>query len=249
MINPKGKTMKQTTFENMKKVGRVILRKPTVYLPEDFDDSVPAIFMSNHEGFYGPAIITTRFPAKFRPWCHSGVVYHEESHDYIMGTFPNKLPNVDPKVARFIANIIKRPLVNLIQMTNPIPSYHDYQRSIQSIRLGIESLGNNENQLIFSNTPMQINGEYNQDFNFMKGYLLVIRKAMKQGIIPKIYPVSINRKKATISIGSSILPNPNVNWLIEKNRIHNYLVKEVRYGHENPAREYDEILTLVRHFH
>ena len=83
----------------------------------------------------------------------------------------------------------------------------------------------------------------------MKGYLLVIRKAMKQGIIPKIYPVSINRKKATISIGSSILPNPNVNWLIEKNRIHNYLVKEVRYGHENPAREYDEILTLVRHFH
>lgn len=240
--------MKTKTFENMKKISRLAYRNPKVYLPHDFDSEAPAIFMANHEGFYGPAIVTLRFPVRFRPWSHSGVVFHEESHDYIMGSFPDKLPNMNPKVARIIARIIAKPLVNAIRMTNPIPAYHDYKRSIQSIRLGVESLGNNENQLIFSATPIQKNGEYNMDFNFMQGYLLVVKKAMKQGIIPKIYPVSINKKKTTISIGSPVSPNPNANWLSEKKRINDYLVREVLYGHENPAREFDEILTLVRQF-
>ncbi len=240
--------MKVKTYENIKKIGRLLYKNPKVYLPHDFDDKAPAIFMANHEGFYGPAIVTTRFPIKFRPWSHSGVVFHEESHDYIMGSFPNKFPNVNPKVAQFIGRIIAKPIVNLIQMSNPIPAYHDAKRSIQSVRLGIESLANNENQLIFSNTPVQKNGEYNQNFNFMKGYLLVVNKAMKQGVIPKIYPVSINRKRTSISIGSPVSPNPNADWLTEKQRIHDYLVSEVLYGHENPSREFDEIRTLVRYF-
>ena len=240
--------MKQKTYEKILEVGKILIRNPKVYLPDDFDDNSPAIFMCNHEGFYGPAIVATRFPVKFRPWCHSGVVHHEESHAYIQGSFPNKLPNVNPKVARFIARIIARPFVILVNMNNPIPAYHDYKRSIQSIRLGIESLKHNEKQLIFSNIPVQKNGRYNQDFNFMQGYLLVVRKAMKQGIMPKIYPVSINSKKKTISIGSPVLPNPNADWLSEKQRINKYLIRDVLYGHENPAREFDKILTLVRQF-
>lgn len=240
--------MKVKTFENIKKIGRLGFKNPKVYLPHDFDNEAPAIFMANHEGFYGPAIVTLRFPVKFRPWSHSGVVFHEESHDYIMGSFPQKLPNVNPKVSRFIAKIIAKPLVNAIRMTNPIPAYHDSKRSIQSVRLGIESLKNNEKQLIFSATPIKKDDGYNMDFNFMPGYLLVARRAMKQGVVPKIYPVSINRKKTAISIGSPVSPNPNADWLSEKKRINEYLVREVLYGHENPAREFDEILSLIRQF-
>lgn len=240
--------MKQKTYSIIIKFGRLILGKAKFYLPSDFDDGSPAIFMCNHEGFYGPGIVATRFPVKVRPWCHSGVVFHEESHDYITGSFPEKLPNVNPKVARIIAKIIARPFVSLVNMNNPIPAYHDYKRSIKSIRIGIESLKNSENQLIFSNIPIKKDNEYNQDFNFMPGYLLMVKKAMKQGVIPNIYPVSINRKKSTISIGSPVSPNPNADWLLEKKRINNYLIREVLYGHANPAREFDEILTLVRQF-
>jgi hypothetical protein len=239
--------MRTKTYENLKRIGRLVLRNPKVYLPYDFDNESPAIFMANHEGFYGPAIVALRFPVEIRPWSHSGVVFHEESHEYIMGSFPGKLPNVNPRIARLIARIISKPVVNTIRMANPIPAYHDFKRSIQSVRLGIKSLGNSENQLIFSNTPVQHKGgRYNPDFNFMQGYLLVVRKAMKQGIIPKIYPVSINRKKASISIGNPVFPNPNADWLYEKQRIHDYLIKEVLYGHQYPAREYDEIRYMVQ---
>ena len=65
--------MKQKTYERILRIGRLCFKKPAIYLPVDFDTSTPSIFLCNHARNYGPIMAVTRFPAPFRPWCHSGV--------------------------------------------------------------------------------------------------------------------------------------------------------------------------------
>jgi hypothetical protein len=228
--------MKKKTYEFFINIGRLCFKKPTIYLPEDFDASTPSIFLCNHAKNYGPVITITRFPVTFRPWCHSGVVHSNESFEYIRNGFFMERLKLNKKIAGFFARLINKPLLALVHMNRPITAYHDISKCLKTINMGTQSLLNGENQLIFSNVPIRKGGTLNPDFDFMKGYLLVIKKAMKNGVIPKIYPVSINKQKATISIGDPISPDPQVDWNMEKRRINAYLVRKVKLGYVYPAR-------------
>ena len=62
-------------------------RKPKVYGMQNYDDSVPGIFLSNHERFFGPITVTTRFPVPVRQWAISVIVDTEEAKKYIKDIF------------------------------------------------------------------------------------------------------------------------------------------------------------------
>lgn len=228
--------MKKTTYEFIIKIGRLCVKKPTIYLPEDFDPGTPSIFLCNHAKNYGPVIAVTRFPAAFRPWCHSGVVHYDESFEYIRNGFFMERLKLNEKIAGFFARLINKPLLALVHMNRPITAYHDISKCLKTINMGTQSLLSGENQLIFSNVPIRKGGRLNPDFDFMKGYQLVIKKAMKNGMIPKVYPVSINKDKATVSIGSPISPDPHAEWEMEKRRINDYIVRKVKLGYLYPQR-------------
>lgn len=121
-------------------------------------------------------------------------------------------------------------------MNNPIPAYHDISKCLKSINMGVEAITDGENQLMFANVSLVVDGEINPNFDFMKGYLIVVKKAIRLGVVPKIYPVSLNKQKATISIGEPVTPNIRSDWNVEKIRIHNYLVREVIAGYDSPER-------------
>ena len=228
--------MNRKTYEWILKIARLCFKKPAIYLPEDFDRSVPSIFLCNHAKNYGPIITVTRFPAAFRPWCHSGVVHPEESFEYIRNGFFMERLKLGERIAGFFAGLIQKPLLALVHMNRPITAYHDISKSLRTIHMGTQSLLNGENQLIFSNQPICKGGRLNPDFDFMKGYLLVVKNAMKKGVIPKIYPVSINKDKAAVSIGKPISPDIDTDWDMEKKRINDYIVRKVKLGYLYPQR-------------
>lgn len=228
--------MNKKTYEFYKKLGRACFKKPTVYLPKDFDENGPNIFLSNHSKNYGPVITVTRFPVEFRPWCHSGVVHLDESYDYIRDGFFVERLKLCKGVAGFFSRMIAKPLTEMVNMNDPITAYHDISKSLTSINMGVEAIENGENQLMFANVPLVVDGQINPNFDFMKGYLIVVKKAIRLGIVPKIYPVSLNKQKATMSIGEPAIPNLHTDWNVEKQRIHSYLVREVIAGYDDPQR-------------
>lgn len=228
--------MNKKTYEFCKKLGRAYFKKPAIYLPKDFDTSTPSIFLSNHARNYGPIITVTRFPVEFRPWCHSGVVHLDESYKYIRNGFFMERLKLGKSVAGVFARMIAKPLTTMVKMNNPIPAYHDISKCLKSINMGVEATKNGENQLMYANVPLVVDGQINPNFDFMKGYLIVVKKAIHLGIVPKIYPVSLNKQKATMSIGEPVVPNVHRDWNVEKKRIHNYLVREVIAGYDNPQR-------------
>lgn len=233
--------MRRVTYAIFRGIGRLLFKKPRIYVPECFDPHVPSIFMCNHAQNYGPIITVTRFPVAFRPWCHTGVVYLDESFDYIRDGFFMTRLRLNKRIAGFLAKLIARPLVALVNMNHPIPTHHNISKCFRTIHMGTRSLLNGENQLIFANVPLIVDGALNPDFDFMRGYLLVVRGAMKNGVIPRIYPVSINKDKAAISIGEPISPDPRAEWDMEKKRIHDYLVAAVKAGYEDPQRKCQKI--------
>jgi len=232
--------MRQKTYERIICFARLFFKKPEIYLPEDFDTSVPSIFLCNHAKNYGPIMAMTRFPVSVRPWCHSGVVHPEESFEYIRNGFFMERLKMNKKIAGFFARMIAKPLLALVHMNRPITAYHDISKCLKTIHTGTRSLLGGENQLIFSNVPVRKDEKLNPDFDFMKGYQLVIKNAMKNGVIPKVYPVSINKDKAAISIGEPILPDPYADWNIEKKRINDYIVRKVKLGYLYPRRRLEK---------
>lgn len=238
--------MKHTTYERILQIGRLCFPKPTVHLPYDFDTGGPGVFLCNHARNYGPIMAVTRFPAAFRPWCHSGVVHPEESLAYIQNGFFMERLRLGRRIAGFFAGLIHKPLLALVHMNRPIPAYHDLCKSLRTIHMATASVLDGENQLIFSNVPICTEGRLNPDFDFMKGYLLVVRNALKKGVIPRIYPVSINRDKAAISVGEPIIPDPYADWDTEKKRIHDQVVRKVKLGYLYPLRTLEIIPLYTR---
>ena len=92
----------------------------------------------------------TRFPAAFRPWCHSGVVHPEESYEYIRNGFFMERLKLGKRMAGFFAGLIEKPLLALVHMNRPITAYHDITKCLKTINTATQSLLKGENQLIFS---------------------------------------------------------------------------------------------------
>lgn len=227
-------------YNLIKKVAMIIYKKPKVYLPKDFDKNTPSIFMCNHEKNYGPIMFALYFPYDARPWAHSEVVNYDESLEYICKRFFIDRLKLNVKLARLLSKIVLKPLNYVVNMNNPITIYHDGIRGRNTIVQSVNSIMKKENQVIFGTNlnPVMINGKINPKFDFHKGYLLVAKQAIELGVVPKIYPVSFNKRKATISIGEPITINLENHWAKEKKRINYYLTNEVKYGYLNPSRIY-----------
>lgn len=230
--------MNNKIYNIIKKISKLIYNEPTIYLPSDYNENIPSLFLSNHEKNYGPIMLATNFPYEVRPWAHSEVVHYEESFAYIRDTFCIERLKLKKGTANAVAKLIAKPVVGVVNMNNPIPIYHDGARDIRTIRNSLEAFSNYENQLIFASNaePISINGELNSNFDIYKGYQLIVKQLMRKNIETRIYPVSINKQKSTISIGDYISPNISASWKEQIECIHKYIVEEVKRGYVNPGK-------------
>ena len=206
-------------------------KKPSIYGVENYDSSIPAIFMSNHEKFYGPIIITTRFPIPARTWANSMMTETKACKKYVAESLFMGEMGKSEKFARFYGNILGVIASWTIRCSNPIVAYWDKGRSRKSIRSGLEAILRGENQLMFARRKEFCNNE----IMFLPGFLFICKlAASKHNITPKIYPVAINKNNSTIAIGKPTTLNVNLDYDEESIRIKNYLNEKILIGYDNP---------------
>ena len=230
--------MRKLTYKMIQGISKLVYRKPKIFLPKDFDPNVPSIFMCNHEKNYGPIVVTNYFPTKVRQWAHSELVDLEDCYQYVKEKFFINRMKMGSKLSSFMAKLTSKALVGSVSYNNPIPIYHDGKRERLTIKESVRALQEEDNVMIFSTNlnPLVVDDELNPDFDFLSGYLLVVKKLLSKMVIPDIYPVSVNKSKRTLSIGSPIRPNIQNNWKEEREKIRNYVVKHVISGYYNPDR-------------
>jgi len=208
-------------------------KKPTVYGVENYDPTVPAVFMSNHEKFYGPIVASTRFPIPKRVWANSMTVEKKPCRKYVTESlFMGELGKPE-WISKIYGYLLGTLVSHVISNANPIIAYWDNNRSRKSIKSGVEVIKNGKNQLMFGRRREFKDGK----FTFMPGYLLICRiAARRHGITPKIYPVAINKDNLTMSIGKPVQLDIEKDFEKESERINSYLTANVGVGHEDPAK-------------
>ena len=125
-------------------------KKPVISGAENYDSSIPAIFMCNHEKFYGPIIATTRFPIPKRTWANSMTVEKEAARKYVTESFFMGEKKKSEKISKFYGYLLGTLVSHVISNSNPIIVYWDNQRARKSIRSGVEVIVKGENQLMFA---------------------------------------------------------------------------------------------------
>ena len=208
-------------------------RKPAIFGVENYDSSIPAIFMCNHEKFYGPIIATTRFPIPKRTWANSMTVEKEAARKYVAESlFMGELGKGE-KISRVYGYLLGTLVSHVISNSNPIIAYWDNQRARKSIRSGVEVIVKGENQLMFARRREFTNDQ----ITFMPGYLFLCKiAAKKHGITPKIYPVAVSKEKSTIAIGKPTSLDINLDYEEESDRINKYLSDLVMLGYDDPKK-------------
>jgi len=225
MVNP--------VYAFVRFIFKVSYRKPAIFGTENYNDSVPAVFMCNHEKFYGPILAQTRFPIKTRTWANSMTTETKACNRYIAESLLigekgwKKLP------AYLVGYLTGWFVSFIIRSSNPIVSYWDKKRSRKSIRAGVESIRNGENQLLFSRRK-----EFTDNrIQFMQGYQFICKiSSKKHGIVPLLYPVSFNKNNATIAIGKPTSLDISKDYETEAKRVDEYLLTRVILGYEEPMR-------------
>jgi len=212
---------------------KCLYEKPKIYGVENYDSSVPAIFMSNHEKFYGPIIVSTRFPIPKRTWANSMTVEKEACRKYVAESFFMGELGKGERISRFYGYLLGTLASNVIGNSNPIVAYWDTKRARISIRNGVKVIVEGGNQLMFARRREFQEGE----LTFLQGYLFLSKiAAKKHGISPKIYPVALNKVNSTMSIGKPVQLDIRKDFAKESDRINNYLANCVEVGYNNPKK-------------
>lgn len=223
MINP--------AYRFVKFLFKIGNKKPTIHGIENYDPKIPAIFMSNHEKFYGPIIVTTRFPLPVRTWANSMTTETKACKKYVAESLFMGEKGKSENVARFLGSILGVIASWAIRNSNPIVAYWDNGKSRKSIRDGLEVVIRGDNQLMFARRREFCNNQ----ILFLPGYLFLCKLAsIKHGITPKIYPVAINKANSTIAIGKPTFLNTDLNYEEESRRINNYLNEKISIGYDSP---------------
>lgn len=226
-------------FKFVKFALRSNYKKPAILGEQNFDSSTPAIFLSNHERFYGPIMITTRFTIPVRQWATSMMIDLEDTKVYVKETLFMDTLNMKEGISKVLGDFAAHPISWAVRNANPIPAYWDAKRAPISIKYGIDAIKNGENQLMYAPNRKP----YDKDFEFMQGFMMLAKFSHKiLGIIPNIYPLAINKEKSTIAICKPTTLNPSLNFKEESLRVNSYVKDQICKAYENPeiVNSYDE---------
>lgn len=238
--------MNRITYKFIKGIIKLSTKKPEFFGKENIIKDEPALFMSNHAGFYGPISVSCYFPEAGKIWANSMVIDTKPTREYVTRTlFKETLAWKSDFFAKIAGFIMGSLVSGLMQNENLITSYWDAERARQTIISGVNTAKSLEAQLMYARNVSEIDGKLSEDFKFDRGYSLVITQLLKKhNMVANLYPVAINRKKRTFSIGKPVKIDTDQSIKAELKRIDDYLIKAVKFGYNSPKelaeREFSE---------
>lgn len=237
--NKRGKStaMNRAAYRIIKFLIKTFTVKPKMYGLNHIAENEPALFMASHARFYGPISVSCFFKPADRIWANSMVIETKESMEYTTRTLFRETLGWRKFPAKIAGGFVGWVMAGLMQNEKLVTIYWDAARARQTIVAGVNVVLAGESQLMFARESKDIDGRLDEDFDFDKGYQLVIRQAYKKyGVNPILYPVAINKLKRTMAVGPPTAYDPKKPFLEEKKRINHYLVSAVKMGYYAPER-------------
>lgn len=229
--------MNRATYKIIKSLIKIFTIKPKMYGLSHILSKGPALFMATHARFYGPISVSCFFEPADKIWANSMVIDTRESMEYTARTLFRETLGWRDFPAKIAGGVVGALMAGLMQNEDLITIYWDAERARQTIVAGVNAVYAGETQLMFARDVADEDGRLPDDFDFDRGYQLVIRQAYKKyGITPKLYPVAINKQRRTLVVGPPVALNPGKLLSAEMKRINDYLVRAVRLGYQFPKR-------------
>lgn len=195
-----------------------VLKKPELFGLENAASAESSIFISNHEGFFGPVVLMLFANQNFIPW----VVYENFDtrlcREYIKKDFVEPTLHLRPPLSNLTAALISPICVGIMKYIDAIPVYHTSTRIVETIDRSIDELGKGKNLLIFPEDPNDHTQSYIKSFQTGFAQLAKIFHE-RTGQAVGFYPIYVDRRTNRIEIGQKIVFDPEVPFHQERDRI------------------------------
>ncbi len=202
---------------------KAVMKKPEILGLENIEAGVPAIFVSNHLGYYAPLKIFVFADVNLLPWVRYEIADKALCKDYLKADFVEPQLRLKGRFGDAVAGAISPICTGIMKRLGAIPVYAGSRKIIDTVEQSAIRLEMGYNLLIFPEAPAQPLNDFLCKFN--AGFVNVAKVYYERfdKIVP-FYPVCVNKKKNTIRFSKKITFDPRADFGAEKRRIVNALI-------------------------
>jgi hypothetical protein len=166
-------------------------------------DSLPRLFVSNHEKEAGPISIMLSFPVRLYPWTVSDMTDPELAPKYILDDFVKPRLHLGGKASRVVSSLLTKITVPVINGLGAIPVYKHSGNLARTYKKSLKLLKEGKSLLIFPENPDAPIDEQTLCRPFMGGFALLAQfyNSETGGNMP-IYPIAVDPILKRIAVGS-----------------------------------------------
>ncbi len=216
------------TYLTIQKIIKFFFQKMEVIWECDKPKNGPAVFIANHLGALGPILIMTNFEIRVYPWIISDMIDPKKQIPYLCKDFLEKELHLNHTLSIGVAHIISQIINPLFRTINVIPVYKNSKKIKETLSITLDLLLKASYILIFPEDPalQPIDGIK----SFMTGFVKLGELYYKEtcNFLP-FYPTFISKKSSKIIISQPIFYKPDINYMIQKNKICNFLQSKLRF--------------------
>lgn len=197
------------------------------------DEDIPCVFVCNHGEIYGPVVTNLYVPFSFRPWSTYEMLDQDAVARHTMdGAFRNVSGLWRKALGFFMEKIAAPALVWILKSVDAIPVYHDHPRKLmQTFRETIAAMEAGDNILVFpENAGTTADHRYAREgiSPFFTGFVMIGQMySAKTGKCPLFVPLYADRHRHTITFGTPIRYNDQINPNEEKELLCAQLREEI----------------------
>jgi 1-acyl-sn-glycerol-3-phosphate acyltransferase len=185
-----------------------------------------AVYVANHSGAFGPIVVMSSLPFKVYPWVTFEITEPATCAAYLDEDFTGGELRLGPLFSRCLARLLSPVCVRLMKMVGAVPVYKNSRKIASTLDRSRKLLAAGGKLVIFPEKPGQDSpgpvGELDSGFiNLARSYYA------KQGRALPFYPVAVNRRARSLTVGAPLVFDPRRPFAAEKRRIRRQLEKRI----------------------
>jgi len=187
-------------------IGRLAFPRAKTVRESGEPDS-PGIYVCNHAGIRGPAMMTLYYERPHRTWTISYTLDRSKCANFAFHDFFCGESRKHKGAWRVLSKAVGFIMPRLFASGDVIPLYHD-KNVVKTVRQTLSALENGEDVVIFAESPVRFS-EYVHELQtgFADiGYLYHLKTGKKL----KFYPVYVEKKNRAIAVASPVEYDPSV---------------------------------------